>query len=384
MFRGLYVAKHREIRISEIARQLLNGPDDFDLIGLQELWMSSDYTRLRQCLQSKYPYSSYSHSGAVGSGLATFSKNPIQAVQFRRYSVGGRPEDIFKGDWFAAKGVAISQVMLPGGLSLALLNTHMAASYNRTAGGYDCYETHRVIQAYEFARTMREQARLHDAVIGLGDFNLQPSSLAYKAFLLDRNGLVQKSDADVRSAFEDVNGEEPASFNAFGNTFRKDWEATQAIDHILHSGLTAISAKMVLHGRLPHYDISLSDHYGLAAEFVLRPNGKVPRADGQRSGLTEAVIAKIQSRIRVLRGERTTSYELSAALMFTAICLLTGMCLLVFREGSLRVRDKGSVAVLLLGAMLCFVLGFAELFKGFAFIGEELAAHRQFLTEFLQ
>lgn len=349
--------------------------------------MSSDYTYLRQHLQSKYPYSSYFYSGAVGSGLATFSKYPIEAVQFRRYSVGGRPEDIFKGDWFAAKGIAISRVLLPDGQTLALMNTHMAASYNRTVDGYDCYETHRLIQAYEFGRTMQEQSRLHDAVIGMGDFNLQPSSLAYRAFLMDKSGLISDFDTEnhVRSAFEEVHGEEPPSFNGFGNTFRKDWEATQAIDHILHIGLMPIEAKMALTERLSHYDISLSDHYGLAAEFVLESSSSkaIQLSTAEQSALSEAVISKIRERIVVLNWERKVSFEYSVALMFTAICLLTGMLMIVFREGSLRVRDKVHVTALVLAAVLSFVLGFAELFKGFAFIGEELAAHRQFLSEFL-
>jgi hypothetical protein len=56
--RGLkYVAKDRVSRITAIANAL--SKSDYDLVTLQELWVSSDYSIVRKSVQEKLPYSKY-------------------------------------------------------------------------------------------------------------------------------------------------------------------------------------------------------------------------------------------------------------------------------------------------------------------------------------
>lgn len=323
------------------------------------------------------------HSGAVGSGLATFSKYPIEEVQFRRFSIGGRPEHIFKGDWFAAKGIAITKLTHPSGNRITLLNTHMAASYNRTIGGFDGYETHRLIHAWEFGRLFEEQRRLDGQVVGVGDFNLQPASKAYKSFLADEFAFI--SEHPVRSAFK----AEPLSFNALNNTFAKSHEQSQAIDHIFYTGLTAQSSRMVFHDRVPHFDISLSDHYGLAAEFTFQSESPLTDdedddIDGfetEKYQMARSIAERVHLHIASLQSEKQNSYLLSVLFMLGCIGFLTWALLLIFSAG-IRPRFSLKCGLLLSNAVLFFVLAFSELFKGFAFIGEEMAAHKQFLLEF--
>jgi len=374
--------------MSEIAKQLLHGPDRYDIIGLQELWMSEDYRFLSAQLRHKYPHSAYSYSGAVGSGLALFSRYPIRSTQFRRYSVGGRPEHIFKGDWFAAKGIAISQILMPNGEILALLNTHMAASYNRTVGGYDCYETHRLVHAYEFGRAMQEASLMADRVVGFGDFNLQPASAAYRAFLSDEAGFINPSGARwVRSAFNDLYGSEPQSFNALQNTYSKSHEQSQAIDHIFSVSLRPVSAKMTMTGRVPHYNISLSDHFGISATFELDERSETEMhfgiTEAARMNLSNAIGLMMESKVEELLAERTALYEWSVFLIFVSITCLAWSLFLTFNlERPFFRGNLLRLALLGLASILLFILAFLELFKGFAFVGEELAAHKQFLADF--
>jgi hypothetical protein len=56
--RGLkYVSKHRRHRVHAIADEISN--HDYDLVGLQELWVSSDFEHVRHRVAERLPYAKY-------------------------------------------------------------------------------------------------------------------------------------------------------------------------------------------------------------------------------------------------------------------------------------------------------------------------------------
>lgn len=347
--------------------------------------MSEDYEFLKNKLKLKYPFSTYFYSGAVGSGLALYSKIPIEEVFYQRYSVGGRPEDIFKGDWFAGKGMGVAKLRTETGRAFTVINTHMAANYNRTIGGYDGYETHKIIQSFEFKKMMEDQAIMGDHVIGLGDFNIQPASLAYRAFLSSNESIISRN-AKYPQMFESAfANHEPPSFNNQANTFRKHWEAEQAIDHIFHYGLVPSNSRMVMDGMVEHFNISLSDHFGIAVDYSFADESQVDfssrKAGYDGDAIKIELIEKIRKHMKLLKGQRFEAYGFSAIFMIFSIGFLTWS--LMTSIGYWPEVNWLKLAALFPLSVLFFVLAFAQLFKGFAFVGEEMAAHKQFLQSLL-
>lgn len=97
-----------------------------------------------------------------------------------RYPLNGRPTAFFRGDWFVGKGVACARLRLgPGKKDIAeVFCTHLHAPYESEPN--DSYICHRTAQAWEIAKLMRGAAERGHVVIGLGDFNMVPLSLAHR------------------------------------------------------------------------------------------------------------------------------------------------------------------------------------------------------------
>lgn len=97
-----------------------------------------------------------------------------------RYPLNGRPTAFFRGDWFVGKGVACASIRMgPGPENIAeVFCTHLHAPYEREPN--DSYICHRTAQAWEIAKLMRGAAERGHLVIGLGDFNMIPLSLAHR------------------------------------------------------------------------------------------------------------------------------------------------------------------------------------------------------------
>ena len=65
------------------------------------------------------------HSGALGAGLAIFSKFPIISTSVHPYSLNGAPLDVVAGDWFVGKAAASIIVRHPVLGQLQIFNTHV-------------------------------------------------------------------------------------------------------------------------------------------------------------------------------------------------------------------------------------------------------------------
>lgn len=96
------------------------------------------------------------------------------------YPLNGRPTAFFRGDWFVGKGVACARVRFGGGSAdvAEVFCTHLHAPYEKEPN--DSYLCHRTAQAWEIAKLMRGAAERGHLVVGLGDFNMLPSSFAHR------------------------------------------------------------------------------------------------------------------------------------------------------------------------------------------------------------
>ena len=175
-----YIAKSRTERLEVIAERLANKIPHPEIVGLQECFTQEHYHKIRKYTKKILPYGKFFHSGIFGGGLVILSKWPIEESTMFRYPLNGRPTAFFRGDWFVGKGVACARIRLsPRENDIAeVFCTHMHAPYEREPN--DSYLCHRTAQAWEIAKLMRGAAERGHLVIGLGDFNILPLSLAHQ------------------------------------------------------------------------------------------------------------------------------------------------------------------------------------------------------------
>lgn len=175
-----YISKYRHERLLEIGKQLAHASPSPQIVGLQECWTQQDYLAIRELTKDILPYGKFYFSGIFGGGLAILSKWPIEESSMYRYPLNGRPAAFFRGDWYVGKGVACARIRIGPGLKdvVEVFNTHLHAPYEKEPN--DSYICHRTAQAWEIAKLMRHAVERGHMVIGLGDFNMVPKSLAHK------------------------------------------------------------------------------------------------------------------------------------------------------------------------------------------------------------
>ena len=122
---GLITAKDRTVRLEAIARYFTKNPRGLDILCLQEVWMSDDYRTVRAALSLEFPHAHYFKSGVVGSGLAIFSKFPIEEAWWKGFTLTGKAHRIFDGDWYAGKGVGAVRIKHPIIGQIDVFNTHV-------------------------------------------------------------------------------------------------------------------------------------------------------------------------------------------------------------------------------------------------------------------
>ena len=175
-----YLAKYRNERLLEIGRRLATANPKPEIVGLQECWTQEDYLSIHHQTKHLLPYAKFYYSGIFGGGLAILSKWPIEESSMVRYSLNGRPTAFFRGDWFVGKGVACARIGIgqnPRDV-VEVFCTHLHAPYEPEPN--DSYLCHRTAQAWEIAKLMRGAIERGHLVIGMGDFNMVPLSLAHR------------------------------------------------------------------------------------------------------------------------------------------------------------------------------------------------------------
>ncbi|PNS14289.1 hypothetical protein CAC42_6802 [Sphaceloma murrayae] len=190
-----YISKHRPARLSHIGHLLSTASPTPDIVGLQECWTISDFQSIATQCSSILPYSKFYYSGIFGSGLAILSRYPIVESQMYAYPLNGRPAAFYRGDWYVGKGVACARIRIGKGKKdvVEVFCTHLHAPYEPE--GRDSYLCHRTAQAWEIAKRMRHAAERGHLVVGMGDFNMVPSSLAHR---------IVESQAPVRDVWRVV------------------------------------------------------------------------------------------------------------------------------------------------------------------------------------
>jgi sphingomyelin phosphodiesterase 2 len=122
--RGMkWVSKQRRVRISALAENL--STSEYDLVCLQELWVFDDFLLLQAKLRHILPNSHYYFAGFLGSGLAIFSKWPILTTSMYQFGLNGRPAAVWRGDWYAGKGVGSAVIKHDSGMLIEVFNTHV-------------------------------------------------------------------------------------------------------------------------------------------------------------------------------------------------------------------------------------------------------------------
>lgn len=191
-----FISTLRRERLSEIGHQIAQADPAPDIVGLQECWTQEDYNAIRDSTRHILPYGKFYWSGIFGGGLAILSRWPIEESNMFRYPLNGRPAAFYRGDWYVGKGVACARIRMgptrrdvaevfcthvtspKNTLGATLTNPQLHAPYE--AEPFDSYMCHRTAQAWEITKLMRGAAERGHLVIGLGDFNMVPLSLAHR------------------------------------------------------------------------------------------------------------------------------------------------------------------------------------------------------------
>ncbi|KAG7099691.1 hypothetical protein E1B28_001513 [Marasmius oreades] len=164
-----YVSKLRRERVEALSVELASS-DEYDIINLQEIWVFADYEHIRDSVSKRLPYSKFFYSGALGAGLAILSRFPIVGSTCNPYSLNGLPIDVTGGDWFVGKAAASVVIDHPILGEVQVFNTHFYAK------GGDTY-AHRLVNAWEFSKLVKQASQMGRYVIAAGDFNSTPTDL---------------------------------------------------------------------------------------------------------------------------------------------------------------------------------------------------------------
>ncbi|QIW99625.1 hypothetical protein AMS68_005143 [Peltaster fructicola] len=364
-----FISSHRRARLAEIGRQLACATPPPQIVGLQECWTQEDYLTIRKLTTCILPHGKFYHSGFFGSGLVILSAWPIEESNMYPYPLNGRPAAFYRGDWYVGKGVASARIRI-GSRSkdvIEIFCTHLHAPYE--AEDRDSYACHRTAQAWEIAKHMRHAAERGHMVIGMGDFNMLPSSLAHRLIeahspcrdvwrLLKPDSAVGSSD----SSAEKVRGrpvptvrvslaENGATCDSIFNTWswskqmKKDMKANRhssinknaldpaakRLDYIflysnVHQKCQLQSVEVGMTRRHPELGVSLSDHFSVEASIAFGGDGTQVPDQAMVTPLPESVYDEINDMIAAYmlreRGQRTLRmWHFAAQVAMTTGCL---------------------------------------------------------------
>ncbi|EKM84045.1 hypothetical protein AGABI1DRAFT_104039 [Agaricus bisporus var. burnettii JB137-S8] len=308
-----YVAKKRNQRLGAIIDYLVRS--SHDIIALQEVWVYADYNKVRVALQHRLPHAKFFYSGALGAGLAIFSRFPFIESALHPFSLNGEPLDVAAGDWFVGKAAASVVILHPELGKLHIFTTHLYAK-----GGEDGPEykrAHRLVNAWEFAKLARHAAESGHYVIGMGDFNSIPTTLpmaiirdhaaledAWTVTHPEGEDIVASSPLDAIAKYG-ITADSPVNTWSAGKSYLNSTFWGKRLDYIFYRQpqgrhcprLQASDCRVVLTENAPGYNFSCSDHFGLEAtlnfELGSSQNTLNGHADDPQSELSRNTITSI-------------------------------------------------------------------------------------------
>lgn len=270
-----YISQFTNQRIEHIATELANGHSD--IICLQEIWQEKHWHVIRDRLKSRLPYSKFYYSGMMGSGLAILSKYPIIQTDMRPYTLNGRPQAFFRGDWFVGKGVASAIIQLPDGRVCQVFNTHMHAPYNEKVDTYLC---HRIAQAWDLHKMLGASVRAGYITFATGDFNSTPGSLVHRFLTMHLADTFITLNPDL-PLLPDSTLSSHDQVLTYGVTCDvsplNTWRQTHApgmipkrLDYIFHDHRAVPRQhEVIFMDNVKGIDVSPSDHFGVRCSYTL-------------------------------------------------------------------------------------------------------------------
>ncbi|ORX90811.1 DNase I-like protein [Basidiobolus meristosporus CBS 931.73] len=276
-----FVSKKRKQRLEAIAHYLVE--HDYDLVGLQEIWVYEDFEMVKHKTKHSLPYAHFFHTGIFGAGLAIFSKFPIVKSYVQPYSLNGNPLKILQGDWYVAKAVGCCHLEYPDGGIIEVYNTHLIAQYSPN----DDNGFHRAAQGWELSRVLKDALSNGNHVIALGDYNSIPDNLVIKMI---------ESYTGLTDSWDEINGSgvihppydpslsmvEIARCNGMtsiiptntlsGNPNQK--HPGERLDYIFYArtaNLRCTASQVCLTEPVVSLKCSYSDHFGVCSTFSITP-----------------------------------------------------------------------------------------------------------------
>ncbi|VDN19354.1 unnamed protein product [Cylicostephanus goldi] len=267
-------SKDRKFRLKKLAEAILR--ENYDIVGLQEVWVETDYLDMVDRLANQFRFHHYFHSGFTGSGVCVFSRHPIVSTLTLRYSLNGFAHHVHRGDWFGGKVVGLVEIEV-GEMKVNFYCTHLHAEYDRE---HDMYLSHRTAQSYELSQFVRHTSCGADVVIVTGDLNMEPEDLGLRlilsqARLLDCWRLAhpvtpQDNVSLSKNRGVDRGGTCDRPDNCYSSKRFRENDESKRIDYILFkSGRMSVSLEEceVTMNKIPDENINFSDHVGLQAQF---------------------------------------------------------------------------------------------------------------------
>ncbi len=335
-----FAARDRSARMQAIGQTL--SQMNLDLIGLQEVYLPEDRNVIsEQVAVQGLVYNHYFPSGVFGSGLFIMSRYPFVAYDFWRYSLNGEPDDLIRSDYYAGKGLAWVRVQTPQGL-IDFYNTHLIAPYDEI--GDDIYYSHRVTQAYELTRHVKETSQDTPAIV-TGDLNSPSSSLTYRTIreygmLMDSYLVAMPGDPGIT-----VTTEIPYLLV----------HEPERIDYILYRNskdrLFQVRESKVVFRDLPQeFKASMraySDHYGVLSSFDLKAETEtVPTELQQLVHDGELQSTFHQGVQQSTRAEQTSGLTAGAGVLFTLLLILLWKNKIMTRYQFLRIIVAGIICLM--------------------------------------
>lgn len=284
-------AQHRAERARAISREILRLAPD--VVCLQEMFLSEPRQIVMAALASAYPHQRYFDSGWIGSGLLIASRLPIVYSAFERYQMGGKPEDIGHGDFYAGKGIGMIRVRC-GDAEIDIYNTHTHAQYELANDNeYAFFNLSNLWQAAHFVRRT-SSSRRH---ILVGDLNTRPDQLGYR---------VMRHALPLQDAFTTLHPDSAGYTFHASNPYVSSPD--QRLDYMLYSdGLTptyctVVSSHIAVDGAL-----ALSDHDALLGRFSVAPQlSATPEPD---ESLTSASVALALRELKLTDNQELAQLE---------------------------------------------------------------------------
>lgn len=247
---GLFMTAHKpRRRVHAIAKYLKNNPRD--IIGLQEVFTRRSYRKLSKVLLKEGFYSTGRPNNIrrfLSSGLMIFSKHPILAEKFQRFSACSGD------DCLSSKGLLAALINVDG-KPLYVVNTHLQAggSPKRTAA--------RTKQILQFKRFLENEFFDLDApIVIMGDFNVDKSHSQYDSLL----EILDLTD-------EELDGELQYSYDGEINlqNIRKGNKAQELLDYVFmqrNAGYRGFYSEQIIRpigSYKKNKDMDLSDHFAI-------------------------------------------------------------------------------------------------------------------------